>query len=200
MESGPTLSNYRQDRTAQTSGDLRLAPVSLCRDLGSHRNHPFHCGGPLALSQPTGSAYSAQPLPTRGWPSVLLALRCRTLLKLGLLLGEPRDRPGVRMSGDVTPNGRGLDHSGPFAQAAILSSENLESPSSPSPGPYPSSFSVPCVGSRPTTLVGCQHHKRSRNISYSACVRTHAERDKPVATRCDGRPRPAGGEGTSRKG
>lgn len=43
------------------------------------------------------------------------------------------------MSGDVTLDGRGLDHSGPFAQAAILSSENLESPSSPSPGLYPSS-------------------------------------------------------------
>lgn len=83
MESGPTLSNYRQDRTAQTSGDLRLAPVSLGRDLGSHRKHPVTLGA-SALPSPPGPR-TAQALPTRGWPSVLLALRCCILPKLALL-------------------------------------------------------------------------------------------------------------------
>lgn len=113
LESGPTLSNYRQDSTAQTSGDLRLAPVFTGQGSGISSEAPSRYGG-LCPSQPTGSAYSAaSATSTRGWPSVLLALRCCILPKLALLPVKPkslRDRPGVRMEGDVTPNGRGLDH------------------------------------------------------------------------------------------
>lgn len=50
---------------------------------------------------------TAHRVPTRGWPSVLLALRCCIPCKLALLAVKPRDRPGVRLDGRCDPRRAG---------------------------------------------------------------------------------------------
>lgn len=193
-----TLSNYRQDwqhcSTAQTSGDLRFAPVSLGMGLGSHRNHPTHLWALVPFPAHRVRVQRSGCLHVVGLRSCSHSAVC-ILLKLALLPARTRDRPGVRLNGDVTLNGRGLDHSGCL-------------PKPPSWAQKISRAQLPVLGSssqlvsmclEPTTLVGCQHHKRggaTRRVPASG----HNGEGQAGLDKCDRRPRPACGEGTPRKG
>lgn len=99
-EIGPTLSNYRQDwdslgdcSTAQTSGDLRFAPVS---EQGSGiLSEPSICCGTLRPSQPTGSAYQrASRASAHTWLAFGLA---RTPLSHFVQIG-PAPKPGLKIA------------------------------------------------------------------------------------------------------
>lgn len=93
----------------------------------------------------------------RGWPSVLLALRCCILLKLGLLPLQAKRSPRSPNERRCDPQWAGPRPLRSPAQASIVSPEDFERPSPPSPGPYPSFSGV--RSSRPTTLFSCQHPK-----------------------------------------
>lgn len=184
LPTGPAALQHRPD----------LWRSQICPSLAGHGSGissepPNSFVGPCPLPSPPGPR-TAQRLPTRarrGWPSVLL--------KLALLPVKPRDRPGVRLDGDVTLNGRGLDHSGclpkPPSWAQKISRAQL-------PVLGSSSQLVPlCL--EPTTLAGCQHHKRggaTRRVPASG----HNGEGQAGLDKCDRRPRPACGEGTPRKG